>query len=96
MRITKDNPGKVYTKTSFSEVQDWTVCNVLKKGRRVEDIKDMSLEQLVCKNKISKEKLKNLQDMLDYIPLKNLAFYENLIERTQQGFNEEAAPISQN
>lgn len=84
IRISNENPGKVLTKTSFSNMQDWTVCDVIRKGRKLEELKNMPLEQLHCQNKISKEKLKNLQDMLDYIPLKHLTFYENLIEKTQR------------
>lgn len=44
----------------------------------------MPVDELNCNNKISKKKLTNMQDMLDYIAL----FYENLIKRIQQQLDE--------
>lgn len=89
-----ENPGKVLTKTSFSNVREWTVCDVIRNGRKLEKLKNMPLEQLHCQNKISKEKLKNMQDMLDYIPLKHLTFYQNLIEKTQRDLSGNMASTS--
>ena len=41
-------------------------CNVLRKGKSLNDIRNIEIPHLQCKNKITKEKLKNLEDMLDY------------------------------
>nr|CAH7768835.1 unnamed protein product [Callosobruchus chinensis] len=83
IQISKECPTKVKTKKSFSELEDWTTCNVLRKGKGLNDIKCIEIPQLHCKNKISAEKLQNLEEMLDYIPLKHLAFSTNLIEQTK-------------
>lgn len=83
IQISRDSPSKVKTKTSFNETEDWRICNVVKKGKTLDDIKKMKIPQLDCKNKISAEKLKNLEDMLDYIPIKHVSFYEDLIARTR-------------
>lgn len=64
---------------TFNDIEEWKVCNVLKKGKTLNDIRNFNIPQLECKNNISAEKLKNLEDMLDYIPLKHLNFYEDLI-----------------
>lgn len=83
IQISKECPTKVKTKKTFNDMEEWTICNVLKKGQSLNDIKNIQIPQLQCKNKISAEKLKNLEDMLDYIPLIHLPFYENLIQQTR-------------
>lgn len=77
--VNKENPKMVKTKKSFNELEEWTECNVLKKGKRIQDILT-ELPLLECKNRISAEKIKNLEDMLEYIPLKYLSYWENLID----------------
>ncbi|KAJ8966126.1 hypothetical protein NQ314_003733 [Rhamnusium bicolor] len=80
--IGKDSPTVVKTRKSFNEMESWVECNVIKKGKNKQDILERQLPLLECKNRISMETLKNLEDMLYYIPLKHLDFWENLIART--------------
>jgi len=56
LKITKDKPGVVQTKTTFNGLEAWSACKVFKKGVKVNTIKEMDLPYLVCKNKISVEK----------------------------------------
>lgn len=84
IRITSDNPGQVKIKKTFSETEDWAVCNVLKKGKRIQDICSHQIPPLECKNRITAAKLKDLRAMQDYIPLKHYHFYEDLIDQTSR------------
>ncbi|KAK5640415.1 hypothetical protein RI129_011226 [Pyrocoelia pectoralis] len=82
--IDKNNPTLVKTRKSYSIFEEWQVCNVLRKGKTKHDILGLELCLLECKNRISAEKLKNLEDMLDYIPLKYYQFWSNLIEKSKK------------
>lgn len=82
IRISAENPTRIQIKTSFSEVAPWQTYNVLKKGKNLNNLQELS--SLQCKNRISAPKLQNLKDMLDYIPLKHVPFYENLIANTEE------------
>ncbi|CAH2006901.1 unnamed protein product [Acanthoscelides obtectus] len=84
IEVSKKNPTLVRTKTTFNEMEEWTSCNVLKRGKTLSDLKTTPLPQLDCKNPISQEKAKNLEDMLDYIPLAYISFYTGIIEKTKQ------------
>jgi len=64
LKITKDKAGVVQTKAIFNEA--WSVCKVLKKGVKVNTIKEMDLPSLVCENKISDEKKNDLWKMLPF------------------------------
>lgn len=81
IKISKENPLIVHTKQSFNDLDTWVSCNILKRGKTLNEIKTRPLSQLSCKSRISKEKAKNLEDMLEYIPLKHLQFYENIIQK---------------
>lgn len=83
IKVSKEDPIKIKTKKSFDDSETWTVCNILKRGKTLSDIKALHIPQLQCKSKITQEKLRNLEDMLDYIPLKHLSFYEDLIRETR-------------
>jgi hypothetical protein len=80
LKITKDKPGMVQTKATFSELESWSSCKVLKKGVKVNTIKEMDLPSLVCENKISVEKKKDLQQMLPFLKEENKNFLEQLIK----------------
>ena len=84
MEISKENPILIKTKKTFNNWEDWASCNVLKRGKTISEIKTKPLPKLNCKNRLSKEKVKNLQDMLDYIPVAYLPFYTDLIEKANQ------------
>jgi len=79
LKITKDKPGVVQTKTTFNELEAWSACKVIKKGVTVNTIKEMDLPSLVCENKISVEK-KDLQQMLPFLKEENKEFFEKLIK----------------
>ncbi|KAL4152779.1 hypothetical protein QTP88_000612 [Uroleucon formosanum] len=81
LKITKDKPGVVQTKTTFNELEAWSACKVIKKGVTVNTIKEMDLPSLVCENKnISVEKKKDLQQMLPFLKEENKEFFEKLIK----------------
>ncbi|KAL4096904.1 hypothetical protein QTP88_021779 [Uroleucon formosanum] len=84
LKITKDKPGVVQTKTTFNELEAWSACKVIKKGVTVNTIKEMDLPSLVCENKnISVEKKKDLQQMLPFLKEENKEFFEKLIKLLQ-------------
>lgn len=83
IKIEQGQETSVKTKKTFSDIEQWTTCNVLKKGKKATGISLAVVPDLDCTNRISAEKLQNLKDMMDYIPLQYRPFYEDLIERTQ-------------
>lgn len=83
IKIEQGQETLVKTKKTFSQLEEWTTCNVLKKGKRSTEIPVALVPDLDCRNRISVEKLKNLKDMIDYIPVKYVQFYDNIIEKTQ-------------
>lgn len=88
IQITKENPTLVKTKKTFSDLEPWTKCNVLKKGKNLNHITQIIPPSLECKNRITAEKLKNIESMLDYIPLKHYGYYEQLIDMTKQNLRQ--------
>lgn len=70
--------GRVETKKAFSEVEDWQLVNVFKKGKSVEDLKKV---ELVIDNKpadIKADKKQNLLSMIPFLDEKYKDFYLNL------------------
>lgn len=43
--IVKTNPTKVYTKTTFNNLDNWKMCNAFKRGATINQIKDIDLPQ---------------------------------------------------
>lgn len=84
IQITQDNTASVKKKKSFNELEAWETTNVLKNGKRIQDISTSHIPQLQCENRISAGKLQDLRAMLDYIPLQHYEFYENLIQKTSE------------
>lgn len=84
VRISADDPGRIYVRKSFSDACPWESHNVLKKGKRLSDLRLQPLPPLQCHNRITAAKLENLKSMLDYIPLANVRFYEELIAKTTE------------
>ncbi|KAG5875771.1 hypothetical protein JTB14_022480 [Gonioctena quinquepunctata] len=80
IRIEKDNPINVKTKTAFSEIQ-YTETNILKKGKTMSDLMKVELLGLPPANKISENKKKSLRSMLPYLsnPL-HKDFYKELLD----------------
>lgn len=81
--VNKENSKMVKIRKSFNELEAWTKCNVFKQGKWIQGILG-KLPLLECKNRISAEKIKNFKDMLDYIPLKYLSYWETLIDDTKK------------
>ncbi|KAG5878873.1 hypothetical protein JTB14_005023 [Gonioctena quinquepunctata] len=67
IRIEKDNPINVKTKTAFSEIQQYTETNILKKGKTMSNLMKVELLGLPPANKISENKKKSLRSMLPYL-----------------------------
>lgn len=84
IRISNENPGYVKVKKTFSEIEDWTISNVVRKGKRIQDLCSYQIPPLQCKNRITAAKLKDLKAMQDYIPLAHYGFYEDLVDKTSQ------------
>jgi hypothetical protein len=76
LKITKKKPGVVQTKATFSELESWSACKVLKKGVNVNTIKEMDLPYLVCENKISVEKKKIVSKCYHFLK-KKINFFLN-------------------
>lgn len=79
IKVEKAAPGVVKTRTMFNELEAWNTCKVFKKGVTVNKIKDLLLPSQPCKNNLSGEKKKDLQQMLPYLKEENRAFFEELI-----------------
>lgn len=78
IRVEKAAPGVVKTRTMFNELEAWSTCKVLKKGVTTNNniIKDLVLPSQPCKNNLSAEKKRDLQQMLPYLKEDNRAFFE--------------------
>lgn len=83
IQIRKDDPTVIKTKKTFSELETWTKCNVLKKGKKLNQIIEVIPPPLECRNRVTAEKLANIESMLDYIPLNHYHYYEQLIATTK-------------
>lgn len=79
IKVEKAAPGVVKTRTMFNELEAWSTFKVLKKGVTTNKIKDLLLPSQPCKNNLSSEKKKDLQQMLPYLKGDNRAFFEELI-----------------
>lgn len=78
LRITKDEPGYVSYKKSYSELEEWSKCYVFQGGVTVEDIKDMQLLKLDGNLPISEAKKKDLLSMIDFLKEEKKDFYRRL------------------
>lgn len=56
LKIEKYKPGAVQTKTTFNKLVNWSTRKVLKKGVKVNTIKEMNLPSLVCESIVSFKK----------------------------------------
>lgn len=83
IRIEKDKLPRVDLMESHNDSIPWDSVNIFKKGKSPNQLKNYTLPALEARNNISKEKLKDVKDMLPYIPTENKAFYEHLINQTE-------------
>lgn len=85
IRINKEKLPYVDLMESHNDSIPWESINIFKKGKSPHQLKNYVLPVLEVRNNISKEKLKDLEQMLPYIPPENKAFYEHLINRSEAG-----------
>lgn len=64
----------------FNELEAWNTYKVLKKGVTTNKIKDSILPTQPCKNNLSVEKQRDLQQMLQYLIENNEVFFKELIK----------------
>lgn len=76
--VTKDKPGEVLIKQNFTDIEPWKVVNVFKRGKSISDLKNVELHRLLTHNTISKEKMRDLESMIEYLPDNCQEFYRNL------------------
>lgn len=84
IKIEKDDPGVIKTRTMFNDLETWTSCKVLKKGVTIESMKDFLLPHLASINHMSAKKKKDLQHMLPFLKEENHSFCNDLISWTQK------------
>ncbi|PSN45808.1 hypothetical protein C0J52_26872 [Blattella germanica] len=63
----KENPALVLVKKCFTDIAPWTTCNIIKKGRRPEDVFTMELKPMECKNRLTVEKKNDLKKIIAYL-----------------------------
>lgn len=78
LKVSKENPGVVSVKKSFSECDSWMEINVFKKNITKEHITS-PLEQLDTGNKIKHEKKEDIKKIIPYLREENKDFYNELI-----------------
>ncbi|XP_041976930.1 uncharacterized protein LOC121731529 [Aricia agestis] len=76
--VREDKPGVVHVKENLGDLEPWKEINVLKRGKSISDLKNVELRRLVAKNTISREKKKDLESMIEYLPENYQEFYRNL------------------
>ena len=77
IRITKENPGVISTKKTFNEIEPWSQTKVLRKGVKLEDLKQLP-EHLNPINNMKKEKKDDLKTMIPFLKEENKDFYRKL------------------
>ena len=78
IQITSDEINAIRMRKSHNIIQPWSSYS-LKKRKTAPDVSLSSVEEAYKEPlPVKKEKLKNLLDMCDYIPLKYISFYESL------------------
>lgn len=79
LKVDSQKPGYLFTAESFSEVAHWKESLILKKGKTIQDVKNISINQLPDINKVSDNKKKHLISMIAYLQdHKHKEFYTNL------------------
>lgn len=80
LKIEASDPTVIKIKTSFSDIQEWSKINVLKRGKSVNDIKNAKLLKLPPESKVSQNKAISLRSMIPYLQNKeHQLFYKNLL-----------------
>lgn len=79
IQISAAHPGSVTIKETLNEMEPWKSVNVFKKNVKLQNIKNMSLPQLDCVNRITAEKKTNIQAIIPFMKEKNREFYRKLL-----------------
>lgn len=79
IQLNSEKPTTVKIRKTFNEMEAWTSIQVLKKGKKSQNISDwQSLTPLSQSNRISNEKKKDLLAMREYLDVEYRDFYTNL------------------
>lgn len=79
LKVDSQQPGILFTAESFSEVAHWKATPILKRGKTMDDLKNISINQLPDINKVGDNKKKHLISMIPYLQdYKHQEFYSNL------------------
>nr|XP_022909003.1 uncharacterized protein LOC111420275 [Onthophagus taurus] len=78
IKVSKDNPGRVCTKKTFSDLEPWKITNVFKKNITKNHIVGMNLPQLEMATRLNNEKKADLKKMIPYLKEENKQFYREL------------------
>ncbi|KAJ8970306.1 hypothetical protein NQ314_001299 [Rhamnusium bicolor] len=82
IRIEKECPFKIKMKQTYSDVENWQIYNVLKKGKTLNDLKKAELLKLAPENKINDVKKKSLLSMIPYLKDEaHKSYYRKLLNR---------------
>ena len=81
IRIDAKYPGMLLCKDSFSEFLDFKKISILKKGKSIQDVQKITLDELPYESHISVNKKKHLEAMIPFLERQeHKDFYRNLIE----------------
>lgn len=81
IRIDARHPGMLLCKDSFSEILDFQKISILKKGKSIQDVQKITLEELPHESHISVNKKKHLEAMIPFMEKQeHKDFYSNLIK----------------
>ena len=81
LRVDKSNPQIVHTRRTLNDIEPWQHISILKKGIKIEDIKNMQLSTLQAKSHLPQEKKKDLSQMIQYLTKEDdKNFYRGIIE----------------
>ena len=79
IQITSDNPNAIRLRKTHNVIQPWCSYSLKSAKNPIPEIKLDDLTEVYDEPlPIKKEKLANLLNICDYIPLKYVNFYENL------------------
>lgn len=78
IKVSKDYPGIIQYKTTYSDIDTSKCINVLKKRAKPEDIGKACMP-IIYKPHLSEGKKKDLSAMLDFLPETAKGYYQNIL-----------------
>ncbi|XP_072399045.1 LOW QUALITY PROTEIN: uncharacterized protein [Diabrotica undecimpunctata] len=79
IRVSKDNPGTVMYKKSYSDLAPWESCIVLKLGITATTIKNATLSSLPNSLPLKESKKKDITAMLQFLDDDNKQYFLNIL-----------------